>query len=70
MNGVVFGKVGGDVNVWLVWIEHFEMVMATEMGEMVMRWGFVRRWSARMGRRARSGEGKYLAGTMGDFREM
>lgn len=25
LDGVVFGKVGGDVDVWLVGIEHFEM---------------------------------------------
>jgi len=32
---VVFRKIGGDVDVWLVRIEHFEMAS----GEMVMGWG-------------------------------
>ena len=30
LDGVVFGKVGGDVDIWMVGIEHSEMGMVIE----------------------------------------
>jgi len=35
LDGIVFGEVGGDVDVWRVWIEHCEMTNEErERGEL------------------------------------